>query len=119
VRKCNFIQLPESDRWWCQTPRCDPDKTRLCRHKARRRCRADTDDPDVRDLDRRALEADIADDISSQTKTVNEIRAMLDTCFGGCRHMKGRCTRWGTPCEQPQRWIEHLLDGDCDQFTKR
>jgi hypothetical protein len=68
---------------------------------------------------RKAIEADIASDPQC-TRPMSEIKAFVDICFGGCRYMKRHCIRWSTNSqqEQIQLWVEHVYDGDCDQFAK-
>lgn len=65
---------------------------------------------------RTAIEEDIATDPRC-TRPMAEIQAFLDVCLGGCRYMKRHCTRWGSLSEHDQLWVEHVIDGDCDQFT--
>jgi hypothetical protein len=64
---------------------------------------------------REAVEADIATDITEDTRTLDEIRLTLDKCFGGCKHTRQWCRRWGKRGlgEDYQAWIEWLLENDC------
>ena len=102
---CPLTQLPDG-KWWCPVPGCDPKKRRLLPGDYRRNCRATR---------REQFEADIATDVSENTRTMNQIGLTLDKCFGGCRYMKRWCTRRGARQmgEQYQAWIEHLLENDC------
>jgi hypothetical protein len=70
---------------------------------------------------RKSIEADILTDITSDTRTMDEINHTLDKCFSGCKHMKRWCTKHGNSTvvferqlqEQYQAWIEYLLENDC------
>lgn len=107
---CKLQQL--GDGWWC--PTCDLEQRRLLPRELRRNCRVV-----VRQARKHMTEQvveDIADDITENTRTLDEIRKTLEKCFGGCRHMKRWCRKRGHRQlgEQYQAWIEHLLEHDCD-----
>jgi len=97
---------------------CDPDAKQPIKLHTKRNCPVR---PVIVLTRQELIEKDIADDITPDTRQAEEIhKTLAEKCFNGCRNWRRYCRAIpGPPEEQAQRFVEHLLAADCDQFTTK
>ena len=119
------LQVLANGKWWC--PACDKDCKRLLPRKLPRNCRLGGPvatsyerfkDAFSADTIRSAIEAELQRrfDLDVTKRTMEEMRATLDKCFGGgCDHMNGvTCTRRGSECRYRENWLLSIASADCE-----